>query len=86
MTYGYDNDGLLISRVRPAPNQLNPPTVNVTTKYVYDALHRRINRTHTGDPSGTPSAAFNYDEPQVWSNNLSNTIGRLSSESSGPTG
>jgi len=84
MSYAYNSDGLLTQRTRPAPNQTNP-AVTVTTNYGYDELHRLRSRTYTGDPSGTPTAGFNYDESIAWTTNLSNTIGRLSSESAGST-
>jgi RHS repeat-associated protein len=84
-TYAYNNDGMLISRTRPAPNQTNTATT-VTTNYGYDALHRLLSRTYTGDTTGTPSAALNYDEASAWSQTLSNTVGRMSSKSSGSTG
>ncbi|HKW76518.1 MAG TPA: hypothetical protein VJN64_13400, partial [Terriglobales bacterium] len=83
-TYTYDNDGLLISRTRPAPDQTDP-NVKVTTNYGYDALHRLLTRSYTGDPSGTPAATFNYDEasPLGLQNASTNPIGRLTSEISG---
>ncbi|HET9284165.1 MAG TPA: RHS repeat-associated core domain-containing protein [Candidatus Angelobacter sp.] len=84
MSYTYNNDGLLTVRTRPAPNQTNS-AVTVATNYGYDELDRLRTRTYTGDPSGTPSATFNYDESTAWSKSLSNTIGRLSSESAGST-
>jgi len=84
MSYTYNNDSLLTVRTRPGPNQINP-AVTVATNYGYDELHRLRTRTYTGDPSGTPSATFNYDESTAWTTSLSNTIGRLSSESAGST-
>src|SRR5947207_2176852 len=38
ISYSYDNDGNLISKTAPAPNQTG--TATVTTSYSYDALHR----------------------------------------------
>jgi RHS repeat-associated protein len=84
MSYTYNSDSLLTQRTRPAPNQTNM-AVTVATNYAYDELHRLRTRTYTGDPSGTPSATFNYDESSVWSNALSNTIGLMSSEIAGST-
>lgn len=59
--------------------------MTVATNYGYDELHRLRTRTYAGDPSGTPSATFNYDESTAWATSLSNTVGRLSSESAGST-
>ncbi len=84
MSYAYNSDGLLTQRTRPAPNQTNP-AITVATNYGYDELHRLRTRAYTGDPTSTPSATFNYDESSVWSQTLSNTIGRISSESAGST-
>src|SRR6185437_6797762 len=82
MSYTYNSDSLLTQRNRPAQNQINP-AVTVATNYGYDELHRLRTRTYAGDPSGTPSATFNYDESTAWATSLSNTTGRLSSESAG---
>ncbi|HEX9505816.1 MAG TPA: PKD domain-containing protein, partial [Acidimicrobiia bacterium] len=72
-TYQYDRDGLLLGRVRPAPNQSNPD-VTVTTTYAYDAAHRLTSRTYS---DATPAATFSYDDSSVASLPLNNTIGRL---------
>jgi RHS repeat-associated protein len=79
MTYSYSNaDGLMSKRTRPAPNQTNP-AVTVDTTYAYDEMHRL--RTKTYSDGTTPQTAFNYDETTAWGVNLSNTTGRVSSES-----
>jgi RHS repeat-associated protein len=80
MSYTYDNDGSLISRVRPASNQTNP-AVTTTTSFQYDSLHRLLSRGYTGDPTGTPGAGFAYDWSTAWGLTLSNGIGMLSSTS-----
>jgi RHS repeat-associated protein len=76
-TYTYNNDGLVASRTRPAPNQTNP-AVTVTTAYNYDELHRIINRLYSDT---TPGAGFQYDLATAWGFTLNNSIGRLSSTS-----
>jgi RHS repeat-associated protein len=84
-TYAYNGDGLVTSRTRPAPNQTNT-AVTITTNYGYDQLHRLSSRSYAGDTTGTASATFNYDESTAWSQTLSNTVGRLTTEFSGSTG
>jgi RHS repeat-associated protein len=77
---GYDLDGNLLSRTRPAPNQTSSTTY-VTTSYQYDALNR-VNQTLYSDGK-TPTATFVYDKSSVTmgSSNITitNGIGRLSS-------
>jgi RHS repeat-associated protein len=85
VTYGYDADGLLKTRVRPAPNQ-SDPTKLFTTTNGYDELHRLTSRTYTSsdptnDPVNTPGAHFRYDTDPLWANPsapLTNLIGRVS--------
>ena len=76
--YEYDNDGLLVRRVRPAPNQPNSQ-VTVTTTYAYDALHRLTSKSYSDGV--TPTATFTYDDSSVGSLALRNTIGRLTAAS-----
>jgi RHS repeat-associated protein len=77
---GYDLDGNLLSRTRPAPNQTSSTTY-VTTSYQYYALNR-VNQTSYSDGK-TPTSTFAYDKSSVTmgSSNISitNGIGRLSS-------
>ena len=82
MSYSYNDDGLLLTRVRPAPNQTNA-AVNITTNYSYDALHRMTGFTYANDATGTPGVAYNYDEATAWGTPLTNTIGRMSSQATG---
>ncbi len=78
INYTYDPDGLLVSRLAPAPNQTNP-SVKVTALFTYDELHRVRTRTYQNDSSGTPSATFNYDQASALGVALSNSLGRASS-------
>lgn len=76
---GYDADGNLIYRTRPAPNQTNSSTT-VTTTYQYDALNRL---TQTSYSDGvTPATLFVYDTGDITMGtqdfNTSNVVGRLS--------
>jgi RHS repeat-associated protein len=82
VSYTYNADSLLATRVRPTANQTNS-AVTTTTNYQYDPLHRPIGRTYSGDPANTPAPTFNYDESSVWGMSLSNTIGRMTSETVG---
>jgi len=82
VSYTYNADSLLSTRVRPAPNQASS-TTTTKTNYTYDALHRLVGRSYTGDPSNTPAAAFHYDESSLWGTSLANTVGRMTSESVG---
>jgi RHS repeat-associated protein len=87
VTYTYNADSLLATTTRPAANQASA-SVTWTTTDAYDALHRLTGKTYTSsdptnNPVNTPAPLFNYDESSVWSTALSNTIGRLSSESVG---
>ncbi|MBI3662082.1 MAG: RHS repeat protein, partial [Acidobacteria bacterium] len=77
ISYGYNSDSLLTSRVAPAPNQTG--TATVTTNYTYDELHRPRTRTYVNDTTGTPAATFNYDEASAFGVTLSNSLGRQSS-------
>src|SRR5262249_41036046 len=70
----YDNDGLLLSRVRPAPNQGSCATT-VTTSYSYDQMHRLRSRSYSD--GATPTASFNYDESNTWGWGTVNPVGNL---------
>ena len=83
INYVYDEDGLFISKIAPAPNQ-SSASVTVTTTTTYDPLHRKRTETFldggtTTDPN-TPSVTFNYDETSAFGDSLSHTTGRRSSE------
>lgn len=57
ITYNYDNDGNLISKTAPAPNQTGAATV--TTTYAYDVL-KRLKQKSFND-GVTPQVTFGYD-------------------------
>jgi RHS repeat-associated protein len=84
-TYGYDNDGLLITRTRPAPNQALA-TVTITTNYQHDPLHRLLSINYANDTTATPDAGFSYDLSTAWGVTLGNGNGRLSSTSTADGG
>ena len=71
-TYNWNNDGELISRLRPAPNV---PGTNstVTTTYAYDALHRALSQTYSDGT--TPTANFVYDGGTWLGQNVTGGIG-----------
>ena len=56
ITYGYDNDSRLISKVEPAPNAAWGSNSTVTLTYTYDALNRLLDTTYSdGTTQGQPS-------------------------------
>jgi RHS repeat-associated protein len=56
ITYTYDSEGKLSTKVAPAPNQTGSSTV--TTTITYDALHRVLTKTFS---DSTPSVTLAYD-------------------------
>jgi|GEM_PF-752730 len=59
ITYAYDNDGEVLMKTSPAPNQ-NPVPPTQTVSYCYDALHRVTARdysAHTYTPPACPITA-----------------------------
>ncbi|MCI0349526.1 MAG: hypothetical protein L0Z53_08885, partial [Acidobacteriales bacterium] len=71
ITFAYDNDGNLISKTAPAPNQTGTQTV--ATSFGYDKLHRIIWKVYSNSPA---IPRFYYDLAQTWGVNISNPIGR----------
>jgi RHS repeat-associated protein len=57
ITYSYDNDGNLLSKVAPQPNQTGSATV--TTNYTYDAVNRMTKKAYVG--MSTAGAQYGYD-------------------------
>jgi len=57
ITYTYDANGNLASKVAPQPNQTG--TATVTTNYSYDALNRLTKKSYVG--ISTPTAQYGYD-------------------------
>jgi RHS repeat-associated protein len=74
--YAYDSNGNLTSRTAPAPNQTGSATV--TTSYTYDLLHRLTGKTYSDGT--TASVTYAYDQSAPWGSQLSNYIGRLTTE------
>jgi RHS repeat-associated protein len=62
--YTYDNDGNVLTKTAPSPNQPSTGTKTVTTTYTYDALNRLTGKSYndgyTSNPS-TPSVTYGYD-------------------------
>jgi RHS repeat-associated protein len=56
--YAYDNDGNLLTKTSPAPNQTG--TATVTTNYSYDNVHRLKQKSYTGSPA-TATVQYGYD-------------------------
>jgi RHS repeat-associated protein len=56
ITYNYDADGNLQSKIAPKPNQILGATV--TTTYTYDALNRLTQKSYD---DGTTAANYGYD-------------------------
>jgi RHS repeat-associated protein len=79
--YGYDADGNLTSRTRPAPNQPSG-AVTVAAAYQYDALNRLTQKSYSDGV--TPKAQYGYDLTSITMGtqqfNIANSIGRLSWE------
>jgi RHS repeat-associated protein len=76
---GYDFNGNLLKRTKPAPNQTGSTTITATMKY--DALNRLYNETYSDGT--TPAVTMNYDETSAMGQALTNTTGRRSSEYTG---
>ena len=65
ITYTYDANSNLQTKVAPLPNQASTGTSTVTTNYTYDDLNRLIKKTYldngtTADPY-TPTVQYEYD-------------------------
>src|SRR5713226_917962 len=58
ITYSYDNDGNVLTKVTPAPNQPNC-TPTLTTTYSYDQLHRATQKSYSDGT--TPTVKYGYD-------------------------
>jgi RHS repeat-associated protein len=74
VSYSYDANGNLTKKTDAR---------GTFTNYGYDALNRLTSKTYSDT---SPSVVYNYDETTLsWGSGLTNTIGRLSSESVGGT-
>jgi len=86
INYTYDNNGNLVTKTAPAPNQTG--TATVTLSYCYDALNRPTAKAYTYSPntpptcSGTPPtfpspiATYLYDQSSFNGLAIPNGIGR----------
>ncbi len=63
ITYNYDLDGNVTSKVAPKQNQTNPNT-KVTVSYCYDFLHRLTSKAYTAQscPMASPDVSDAYDQ------------------------
>jgi len=73
VTYTYDANGNLATKLAPAPNQTGSATVN--TAYTYDALNRLTSKLYSDGV--TSGAYYLYDQATVWGVSISNPLGRL---------
>ncbi len=61
ISYSYNNDGVMMSKLSPLPNKIPADTSNpqtITTTYTPDSLHRT---TAIAYSDGTPSVTYEYD-------------------------
>ena len=65
ISYGYDNNSNVLTKIAPAPNQTG--TATVTTTYTYDVLNRLRNKSYSDN--STPSPSFIYDLVDPWGTN-----------------
>jgi len=72
ITYTYDNDGNVATKVAPKPNQTGSQTV--TTTFAYDALHRLTDKTF--NDASTQNSSYIYDATTFWGVTIENPVGR----------
>src|SRR5579871_295346 len=75
-SYAYDTQrpGDLYTRIRPRANQIG--SLQTTTTYTTDALHRITNVAYNDSPQ-TPSVTFQYDQTSANTFTIQNGLGRL---------
>lgn len=63
ITYSYDANGNVASKISPKQNQTNPNT-KVTLSYCYDELNRLTSKAYTlqSCPMSSPNATYTYDQ------------------------
>jgi RHS repeat-associated protein len=87
ITYGYDNNSRLTSKIEPAPNAAWGSSSTVTLTYTYDALNRLLDTTNSDGT--TLKASHRYDYAAFQGQSFTNPIGRevaaLTVNSSGST-
>jgi hypothetical protein len=76
ITYQYDNDGNVISKTGPAPNQnfTASPVQMLTITYAYDALNRPTDTTYSDGT--TPKVSHRYDYASFLGQTFAYPIGR----------
>lgn len=74
ITYAYDADSNVTSKIEPAPNQAWGSSATVTINYTYDALNRLLNTTYSDGV--TPSTAHRYDYSGYLGQSFTYPIGR----------
>lgn len=76
ITYSYDNDGNLLSKVSPAPNQTNS-SVHQTISYCYDVLNRMTSKWYgsANCSQSSPIANYYYDQTSYNGLTITNGIG-----------
>jgi len=72
ITYTYDNDGILLTKTAPKPNQTGSQTV--TTTYTYDQLHRLTGKSY--NDGSTPAVSYWYDQTSFNGVTIQNGKGR----------
>jgi len=77
ISYAYDADSNLLTRIRPAPNQASSSNT-ITTTYTYDEVDRPLKTTYSDNT--TPNVTRNYDEASVVGTAVQKGIGHLTSE------
>ncbi len=74
ISYSYDNNGNLTSKVAAAPNQTGTTTVTATTNY--DALNRPLDTIYSDGT--TPNSSYRYDDSLTWWNlQPTNAVGHV---------
>jgi RHS repeat-associated protein len=77
ITYSYDANGNLLTRIAPLPNQTGSATI--TTTYSYDALNRLTLKSYSD--GATPTPHYYYDLSNPWGSPYGGSyVGRLSEE------
>jgi RHS repeat-associated protein len=79
VNYTYDNDGILLTKTGPKPNQTGSQTV--TTTFTYDALHRLTGKSY--NDGATASVSYFYDQTSYNGLTIANGKGRRTGMSDG---
>jgi RHS repeat-associated protein len=82
VSFTYDGNGNVLTRVAPKPNQTG--SLTVTTTYTYDALNRLTGKTYS---NGDPAVSYFYDQTSYNGLTITNGKGRRTgmSDASGQT-